>query len=173
MYDEQGRVAFDPDQQVTEALRGVFRAFRARGSGLQVAKWHQRESLLLPNRPGNGPLKGTLRWAVPSHGRVLGILKNPAYAGAYVYGKTRVERQTDGKVRRVHLARKQWRVCIPEHHEGFIDWQEYCRNQETLARNRRSFPGSRGSRGGVARNGAALLQGITLCGRCGQRMHTI
>ena len=172
VYDEHGRVAFDPDREVLEALRRVFAAFRDKGSAMQVVKWFRQERLLLPHRARTGPSRGVLRWSLPDHAKIRRILKNPAYAGAYTYGKVRVTHQPDGSVRYQTLPMEQWQVCIPDHHEGFIDWEQYRRNLETLARNSRCFAASP-DRLTAPRNGAALLQGLVLCGHCGRRLRVL
>ena len=168
-YDDQGQIAFDPDRQVVEAIRVVFTAFRDKGSAMQVVKWFRAENIRLPTRASSGPCRGLVRWSLPDHARIRRILKNPSYAGAFTYGKTRTLRQADGSVRYLTLSPEQWEICIPEHHAGFIDWDEYCRNLQRLARNARSFAPSP-ARLSAPRNGAALLQGLVLCGHCGRRM---
>ena len=169
VYDEDGQVAFDPDRRVVEAIRRVFTAFRDKGSAMQVVKWFRDENILLPHRARTGPSRGVLRWNLPDHPKVRRILRNPAYAGAFTYGKTRTARQADGSVRYRTLPMDEWEVCIPGHHAGFIDWEEYGRNLETLARNGRCFAANP-ARLSAPRNGAALLQGIALCGQCGCRL---
>ena len=169
VYDEQGAVAFDPDRQLVEAIRRVFTAFRDKGSAMQVVKWFRDENILLPHRARSGPSRGVLRWSLPDHAKIRRILRNPAYAGAFTYGKTRILRQADGGVRYQTLPPEQWEVCIPGHHAGFIDWEEYGRNLATMARNARSFA-SVPARLSAPRNGAALLQGLALCGLCGGRL---
>ena len=169
VYDEGGRVAFDPDREIVQAIRSVFAAFRDRGSARQVLRWFRDENLQLPSRASSGPARGLVRWRLPNHSRIVGILRNPSYAGTFAYGRTVTLRQPDGSVRRRTVPMDQWSVCLPDHHVGFIDWDEYLRNLETLARNARSF-GSGQGRVAAPRNGAALLQGIVLCGRCGRRM---
>ena len=169
VYDEDGAVAFDPDRQVVEAIRRVFTAFRDKGSAMQVVKWFRDENILLPHRARTGPSRGQLRWSLPDHAKIRRILRNPAYAGAFTYGKTRTLRQADGGVRYQTLPLDQWQVCIPGHHAGLIDWEEYGRNLETMARNARSFAAVP-ARLSAPRNGAALLQGLALCGLCGGRL---
>jgi excisionase family DNA binding protein len=98
------------------------------------------------------------------------FLTNPVYAGAFVYGRTRTEKHLadDGRVRRrtVDVPLEQWSVCIPDHHPGYMSWDEYLAGRERL----RANVIRRGEGGGAAREGTALLQGIVRCGRCGRRM---
>ena len=168
-YDEDGKVVLDGDRQIVEAIRLVFQAFRDKGSAMATAKWFRAEGLRLPSRPLSGPARGELHWNLPDHARVTRVLKNPRYAGAFSYGRTTQRRQADGNVQHVTLPREQWQVCIPALHEGFITWEEYCRNQETLARNAETFV-SLESRRAAPREGAGLLQSLMVCGRCGRRM---
>ena len=105
-----------------------------------------------------------------SEWRASGVyLKNPRYAGTYAYGKTTGARRVDGTARRRSLPMEQWQVCIPEAHAGFIDWHEYCRNQETMASNAKAYA-AWDRRIAAPREGAAMLQSRVICGRCGNRM---
>ena len=96
---------------------------------------------------------------------------NPVYAGAYTYGKTQQERYVDQagrlKKRIRHLPRSKWAVLIHDHHKGFIDWETYEMNQSRIAKNTRPLPHQAA---GSIREGAALLQGIAKCGRCGRNL---
>ena len=172
VYNEDGRVGFDPDSEVVETLRRVFTAFRDKGSAMQVVKWFHTQNILLPHRARTGPSRGVLAWSLPDHAKVRRILKNPSYAGAFTYGKVRTIRQADGSIRYQTLPLEQWEICIPDHHVGFIDWEEYRRNLDTLARNARCFAATP-ARLGAPRNGAALLQGLALCGQCGRRLRVL
>jgi excisionase family DNA binding protein len=111
-----------------------------------------------------------VRWMPADYRAVHMFLTNPAYAGAFVFGRTTQKRQLDerGRVRRrtVQLPIEEWSVCLPEHHPGYVSWQEYLATRERLRQNMRP----RGEGGGAAREGLALLQGILRCGRCGRRM---
>ena len=136
---------------------------------MAVVKWMNRENIALPSRPHCGPNRGRLHWALPAFAQVGKILRNPRYAGAFAYGRTRGERQPDGTVRQRRVPREEWPVLIPNAHVGFIDWDEYLRNQATLASNASAFfPAP--SRVAAPRKGAALLQSRVICGRCGRRM---
>jgi excisionase family DNA binding protein len=111
-----------------------------------------------------------IRWAPASYGAVHDLLTNPAYAGAFVFGRKRREKRVDadGRVRvhDVEVPLEQWSVRLPDHHPGYVSWPEYLQTRERLRSNMRP----RGEGGGAAREGAALLQGLVRCGRCGRRM---
>jgi hypothetical protein len=108
----------------------------------------------------------------PTYTAVHHVLTNPAYAGAYAYGKTRQERRVDetGTVhqRRRRLAASEWEVLIPEHHKGFLDWATWQANQVRIAANTRPVAHAAGE--GAVRDGTALLQGIAVCGNCGRKL---
>ena len=168
-YDHNDEVVFDPDRSIVDAIRQVFESFRRRGSAMAVVKWMHREDVTLPSRPRTGPTRGELRWALPSFAQVGRILRTPRYAGAFVYGRNRIQRRGDGTSRVRVVPMDEWEVCIPGAHVGFIDWEEYLRNQATMASNARAFLGS-GARTAAPREGSALLQSRVLCGHCGRRM---
>ena len=168
-YNDSDEVVFDPDRSVADAIRGVFDGFRRMGSAMAVVKWMHRENIVLPSRPRSGPSRGQLRWALPSFSQVRQILRNPRYAGAFVYGRTRREPQADGTVRYRSVPREEWEVLIRNAHAGFIDWDEYLRNQAALAANAAAFLPAP-SRVAAPRKGAALLQSRVICGHCGRRM---
>ncbi len=168
-YNDRDEVVFNPDRSIVDAIRLVFDGFRRRGSAMGVVKWMHQENMTLPSRPLSGPTRGELRWALPSFAQVGRILKNPRYAGAFVYGRHRSRRQGDGTTTYRTVPMDEWEVCIPGAHAGFIDWDEFLRNQATLASNAASFLRS-GSRTAAPREGAALLQSRILCGHCGRRM---
>ena len=167
-YDEEGRVRDEPDEAVTEAIATVLRRFAELGTARQVLLTMRGDGLLLPRRSAGSR---RVRWAEATYPAVYDLLSNPVYAGAFVFGRTKVERRVDeaGKVvtriREVPL--EEWEVCIPDHHPGFISWETYLANRETLRSNWRA-PAGEG--GGAAREGRALLQGLVRCGRCGRRM---
>lgn len=166
--EEAGEVRFHPDQAVRGAIATVFEKFAELGSVRQVWLWLRSEGIRFPLQT---TASSDLQWVCPTYTAIHHVLTSPVYAGAYVYGKTRRERYVDeaGQVRtRVrHLPRSEWAVLIPEHHEGFIDWETYERNQARIARNIRPTP----HRAGAVREGAALLQGVATCGVCGRRLH--
>ena len=169
-YDHEGRIVLDPDEEVRGAVELVFRWFRETGTALAVVRRFNKNTLRFPNRTYGGAWNGELIWGRLTHCRVLGILKNPSYAGMYVYGRYRSvpEINTSGEVRKkVRVAPiADWRVRLGEHHEGYISWEEYLQNQERLQKNRTN--GGATVLSGPAREGLALLQGLLICGHCGR-----
>ncbi|MGH2927117.1 MAG: recombinase family protein, partial [Solirubrobacteraceae bacterium] len=166
-YDETGRVRVTPDEVVADAIATVFSYFDQLQSARQVMLRLIDEDRKLPRR---ATTDRHVRWVTASYKPIHDILTNPVYAGAYAYGRKRVERRVvDGQVReRVRRApRAQWHVCIEDHHPGYITFERYLSNQERLRANWRA---PRGEGGGAAREGRALLQGLIRCGRCGRKM---
>jgi DNA invertase Pin-like site-specific DNA recombinase len=165
--DEDGRVVLCPDEQVRHAIERVFVLWRRLGSARQVVAELVAEGQKLPRRRVG---QRRVRWARASYGAVHDLLTNPAYAGAFVFGRTRTDKRVDErgevKVRTVELPLEQWSVCLPEHHPGYVSWPDFLATRERLRANVRP----RGEGGGAAREGAALLQGLLRCGRCGRRM---
>jgi len=167
-YDDDGQVMLSPDEAVRAAVGQVFALFAELGSARQVMMTLRERGLALPRRK-NGARRVT--WAEASYPAVHDLLTNPAYAGAFCFGRTRTERRVgpDGKpVAAVRLLpRAEWEVLIPGHHPGYLSWQEWEDNQ---ARLRANFKAPRGDGGGAARQGAALLSGLVRCGKCGRMM---
>lgn len=166
VYDEDGSVVIDPDEEVAAAIRDVFAAFAATGSAYGVAGAFAGRRF--PRRAYGGTWAGQVRWGRLTHSRAAGILRNPAYAGAYVFGRRRSKQvvSPDGQVRSsvTELPRDQWEVLIPGHHPGYISWEDYLANEARLAGNRTNA----GER--PPREGTALCQGIVFCGACGRAM---
>ena len=168
VHDEAGDVVIDPDAGVQAAIRDVFAAFAACGSAYGVvAAFAGRR---FPLRAYGGAWAGQLRWGRLTHARVLGVLKNPGYAGVYVFGRYSSHRTVDpgGTVHTaiVERPRADWPVLIKDHHEGYITWADYLTNEAKLAANH-TAAGAR-----PAREGTALCQGIISCGSCGKPMMT-
>jgi DNA invertase Pin-like site-specific DNA recombinase len=163
-----GEVLMHPDESVTAAIRAVFERFAEMGSARRVWLWFRSQALRFPQPSAN---LEEVRWVVPTYTKIHQVLTNPIYAGVYVYGKTRQERFVDdaGRVRKriKKLPRDEWSVFIHDHHQGFIDWAMFEANQKRLAQNTRPHPHQGG---GAVREGAALLQGLALCGHCGRRL---
>src|SRR5215472_2863873 len=168
VHDDAGDIVIDPDAEVQAAIRDVFAAFAACGSAYGVvAAFAGRK---FPLRAYGGVWAGQLRWGKLTHARVLGVLKNPAYAGAYVFGRYSSRRTVDpdGTVHTTiaERPRPEWAVLIKDHHEGYISWAGFLANEARLAANH-TAAGAR-----PAREGIALCQGIIICGSCGKPMMT-
>ena len=164
-YDEDDRVMITPDEAVREAIATVFRRFDELGSARQVLIRLREHGVLLPRRRNGSP---RITWAPATYPAVHDLLTNPAYAGAFVFGRTRTEKRIDPVTGAVHsrdrlMPREQWQVLIPDHHPGFITWETYEAN---TARLRGNWRRPRELPGGAVREGRALLQGLLRCGRC-------
>jgi len=168
VYLADGSVALDPDQQIRASLQLVFDAFRQAHSASAVVRRFQREGWQFPRRLRRGIGKGDVLWGPLHHSRCVQLLHNPRYAGAFVYGRTRGGRNANLKPIQLKVARDDWQVLIRDAHPGYIGWDEFERNQVTLANNVGAF--STLSRGRMPREGVGLLQGRIVCGRCGARM---
>jgi DNA invertase Pin-like site-specific DNA recombinase len=171
-YDDQDRIILDPDEEVRGAVALVFRLFRETGSAFAVVQQFAARGLRFPKRAYGGAWNGTLIWGRLTHSRVLGILKNPSYTGMYVFGRYqyRVQISPQGEVRKQMraVAMPDWRVRLPEHHEGYVTEEEFFANLARLQNNRTNGEGTVLS--GPAREGLALLQGLLLCGHCGRAL---
>ena len=164
--DDAGEVVIDPDAEVQAAIADVFAGFAATGSAYGVVAVFAGRRF--PLRAYGGAWAGQLRWGHLTHARVVGVLKNPAYAGAYVHGRYGSRRSVDedGTVHTMMFERPraEWPVLIKDHHEGYITWAGYLANEAKLAANRTNT----GAR--PPREGCALCQGIITCGSCGKPM---
>jgi hypothetical protein len=155
---------------VQARLHLVFAKFRELQSARSVMRFLRTNGLPLPVRPLLGPSPHDVVWRDANSARVRSILQNPAYAGAYVYGRRQKDasRCRPGSVRgTVKLAIADWAICLKAAHPGYIGWEEFMANQRRLADNVNRYEAGHT---GVPRKGSALLQGIAVCGRCGRRM---
>jgi DNA invertase Pin-like site-specific DNA recombinase len=169
VYDPAGKVALDPDAAVQQAIAAVFELFDATGSATGVVKAFHHQGLRLPRRLAHGPDKGTVLWAPVQHSRILQILHNPRYAGAFFYGRYQYKPNVGtGKSGPRLQPREQWVAFFPDHHPGYITLEKYEANQDKLAAN--AIAHGKDRRHGPPREGPALLQGIVVCGICGRRM---
>jgi DNA invertase Pin-like site-specific DNA recombinase len=158
---EDGQIVKDPHQEVQSRIALVFNTFlRFRSAGKTMRFFHQQK-LTLPRRDRFG----NLIWRKASVRSILDMLKNPAYAGAFVYGRTRTQRDGDGKIVTKKVAMSQWHVCIQDKYPAYINWETYAKIQEMLADNYTTYQ-NKASRG-TPRSGSAMLQGIVYCGACG------
>jgi len=170
VYDTTGTVTLDPDQQIQATVRLLFETFRQVRSASAVVRRFQQERLTFPRRIRRGIGKGEVHWGLLDHSRVIQILHNPRYAGAFAYGRHRSvpTAAANGTMRTLKVARENWQVLIRDVHAGYVSWEEFEQNQVTLKQNLAGF--TPGDRGRLPREGAALLQGRVLCGICGSRM---
>jgi DNA invertase Pin-like site-specific DNA recombinase len=169
VFDEDG-IVLDPDQEVQGAVRTVFELFEHEGSAYGVVQRFQELGLRFPRRSYGGAWDGKLFWGRLTHSRVLGVLANPFYAGTYVFGRRQSRKQlaATGEIetRSRLVPQDEWRVVIPDHHPGYVAWDQFVANRHRLAANRTNSE----VLAGPAREGLCLLQGLLLCGLCGRRI---
>jgi len=169
MWHREVGLGFDPDVRVQEATRLIFSRFRQLGSARQAHLSLRSEGIHFP-RPSDGKKMTSFEWAPIRYRNVIAVLKNPFYAGAYAYGKSQNRTAiVDGRARKTYGHSRPLEECeilLKGHHEGYIDWAEFERNQKQLSANAyRRRDGAKSGRGG-----RALLVGLLVCGRCGRRL---
>jgi DNA invertase Pin-like site-specific DNA recombinase len=164
--DPSGVVTKDPDQEVQARIDLVFATFLERRSAAQVLRVLNARGLGLPRRDRFGDLT----WTPPTVSRIVAMLHNPAYAGAFVYGRTRTLGTSLPGRRPVQERRRpdEWRILVKNKYPAYIDWATFEQVQARLHDNRADY--DRNQTRGVPRNGAALLHGIAFCGACGHKM---
>jgi DNA invertase Pin-like site-specific DNA recombinase len=167
LYNSEGVLGLDPDKQVQQSLRFLFDSYRRSGSATAIVKAFRKQGLLFPRRVRGGPQRGELVWGPLGHCQVLRILHNPRYAGAFVFGRHRVRKTVDGQCKIMPVPQDDWETLIPEAQAGYLTWEDYEQNQKRLRESAQAIGAQRKS---AAREGPALLQGLVLCGRCGERM---
>ncbi len=165
---ENGTVVLDPDAQIQHAVRLFFATFARTGSAWTTVKVFREQGLLFPRRLHSGPHKGEVLWAPLLHSTCLHLLHNPRYAGASFFGRTRQHKLGDGRVRSRLLPQDHWLALHQNAHAGYISWADFEQNRARLLENAQACGQDR--RHGPPREGPALLQGLVLCGRCGERM---
>jgi DNA invertase Pin-like site-specific DNA recombinase len=170
-WSSSGRIEKDSDQRIQQALQVVFRRLTELGSARQVLVWFRQENVCLPVLP-HDPADPQILWKMPAYQKIHAILTNPIYAGAYAFGKSETRTKVvDGRARKTTGHRKpqrDWKVLIKDHHPGYISWEEYERNQATMAAN--NFMKSDGEPK-AGRGGRALLSGLLRCRRCGRMLY--
>jgi len=174
--EADGEICFHPNEAVTGVLAAVFGQFAGCGSVRATWLWLRGQGLRWPLQKvaytRHGSAIPEITWVEPTYHAVHTTLTHPAYAGAYVYGRTRKERYLDPggalRQRSRRLPRDQWEVLIPDHHPGFIDWDTYQANQARIGTNIRPQASQPGT--GAIREGSALLQGLATCGKCGRKL---
>jgi DNA invertase Pin-like site-specific DNA recombinase len=168
--DGTGKVVLHPDQRVCEAIRLVFTKFRELWSVRQTFQWFRDHDVELPANP----IRGTqLVWKIPSHSLVADILRNPFYAGAYVWGRRPMETLlVEGRLKKRQAATRrpeECRVFIAGHHVGYVDWTTYEENQRMTRRNSVNWQADEST--SAIRAGQGLLVGLLRCGHCGRKLH--
>ncbi len=166
-YTESDTIVLDPNVQVQATIREVFHSFEHTRSAFATVRHFRQEHLLFPRRVRCGPHHGELVWGEIEHHDVLRVLHHPAYAGAYVFGRTRSTKTADGKVHIADVPRSEWFALVKDAHVGYITWEDYERNEAQLTVNSQAYAPERFS---PPREGPALLQGLLICGICGERM---
>ena len=165
------RIAKDPDRRVQEAIGLVFRKFAEFESIRQVHLWLRQEDVRLPAVEVDGDGRRVV-WKLPVYSTVHRLLTNPIYGGAYAFGRTGSRVTVENGRKRVRRGlsreREQWDVLIVDHHEGYVSWAEYEKNQRVIADNAARY--GLLTRGAV-RRGEGLLAGLLRCGHCGRRLH--
>ena len=161
---DDGTVVKDPNQEVQERLDLIFSTFLRRKSASKVLRFFNDHELLIPRRDRFGDLV----WKKPSVAAILEFLKNPAYAGAFVYGRSRTTRDPSGKATVKRLPMDQWRICVKDKYPAYISWETFEKIQAMLKDNYAEY--DRNKSRGVPRPGSALLHGIVYCGECGHKM---
>jgi DNA invertase Pin-like site-specific DNA recombinase len=168
VYADDETVRLDPDAQVQQAFRVLFATFKRTGSAWATVKYFREQELLFPRRVRTGPHAGEIHWAPLIHNTVLKVLRNPRYAGAFCYGRTHTRKRLDGSLQIETVPQEDWPFLFRDVHVGYITWEDYEANRQQLQHNRQLFGGDR--RHGPAREGPALLQGLVICRKCGNRM---
>jgi len=162
---EEGSVVKDPDRAVQHAITLVFQTFLERRAASQVVRLLRDQGLRLPRRHRNCETV----WRTPTVAAVIAILRNPAYAGTFVYGKTRMQGQPgSGRSQQRRLPLSEWKVIVHDRYPAYVTWETFARIQAILDDNYAVY--AHNQRRGVPRQGAALLQGIVYCGSCGHKM---
>ncbi len=168
VYSPDGRVVLDPDTQVQDSVRLFFRTFRRVGSAHGIVKTFREQGVLFPLRLKKGPRKGELVWRALQYSRTLAVLHNPRYAGAYCFGRIRTRKRGNGERTYEQLRPEEWHALLWDAHDGYIARDEFEENQRRLLELAQAHGCDR--RKGPPREGPALLQGLVVCGICGERM---
>jgi len=171
-YDDEGNTIFDPDKEVRSVVKLIFSLFQEHGSAYEVVRKFASLNLKFPKRAYGGVWNGKLIWGYLTDTRVLNILHNPSYAGAYVFGRYRSTKNIlpNGQIQTkiIKMPISEWTVKILDHHEGYITWEQFCHNEVILSKNQTNKEENLLSQ--AAREGKALLQGLLLCSKCGRRL---
>jgi DNA invertase Pin-like site-specific DNA recombinase len=164
----------DPDRQMQHVIALVFTKFEDIGSGYGVLRYCKQHDILLPRRHGGDFGPGDVQWRKPSEAAIRAILTNPAYAGAFVYGRRTSDPRRRSPGQRtppmVHRPMEEWQCILQDVYPAYISWAQYLANQARLRENAQGYTDQMHKGRGAPREGAALLQGLATCGLCGHRM---
>lgn len=168
---DNGEVVKTPDLEVQAAIELLFAQFQRLGSVAAVLRYFRDHKLQLPRKWQLGPAAGRVQWVDPGFSLIYHVLKQPAYAGAYAYGKSHRQRLpgAEGKVVVRQQAVENWPVLIHDHYPAYISWQQFLDNQARLAANAQGLHFGRAAVG----HGEALLSGIVHCARSGRKMRVL
>jgi len=169
VYDENDQICKDPDAQVQESISLFFNTFTRIGSANGLVREYADQGYLFPRRDHNhrGFRLGEISWGKMTSTTALQLLKNPMYAGIYTFGKKQTQHTINGR-KNVEVQREQYHAWLPDSHPPYISESQYDENNRQLSKN--SHPTRNADHSGAVREGAALLQGIALCGKCGRKM---
>ena len=168
VYDHNDKIIIDPDKQVQQSIRLFFDIFQRTGAAFATVKAFAKDDVKFPCRLHLGPDKGKIKWQRLTSGRALSILKNPRYTGAYYYGRQRSRKNVDGSTTYFQVPTDEWLVLIKDVHPGYITWEQHEENLSRLRQNAVAY--NVVDRKTPPREGPCLLQGLAICGKCGQRM---
>ncbi|MBF0280928.1 MAG: recombinase family protein [SAR324 cluster bacterium] len=168
VYQQNGKVILDPDQQIQKCIHLFFEVFQKSGSACGVVKYFSQNGLKFPRKLRKGINKGEVIWGELVHSRTLQILHNPRYAGAFFYGRVKSRKLVDGTTKYEKIPPEQWHSLLKDSHPSYITWEDYEKNTRRLTENAQAFGLDR--KMSPPREGSALLQGIVVCGVCGLRM---
>lgn len=173
VWSRDDGLTMDPDRRIQDVIRSVFRLFERLGSAMQVLRHMRREGLLFP-RPIDGKDSARRCWRAPAYRNIIAVLQNPFYAGAYAYGKSKVQTDlVDGSLRKRYGRTRpmdEWTVLAQDHHDAYISWETFEINRRRLSQN------SYCQRAGAAkssRGGQALMAGLLRCRRCGRMLRVV
>jgi len=173
IYDGTEKVVKDPDKRVVQAIDMIFRKFLAHRSVRQTFLWFRTNGVQLPvNKSVGGKIQ--IVWQLPTHPFIKSVLENPFYAGAYIWGRRPMERVlVDGKLikrqKGRYLRAEECKVCIKDHHEGYISWDTYEENLRIIRGN--NMRAGKDESVGAIRAGQGFLAGLLRCGRCGRKLY--
>lgn len=161
--DEASIVRKDPHQEVQSRIALVFTAFQEQRATTKVVRFLRQHHLRLPRKDRWGEIV----WRWPTTSAIASILQNPAYAGAYVRGRTQTYLR-NGKQLQRRLPLSQWKICLRDRYPAYISWEQFEKNQTMLQDNYSEY--NRNRTRGIPRSGKALLHGQVCCGQCGHKM---